>query len=101
MTGGTIGDSINLVFGTIALGTSLWEVRQPTGPASWLGFRAVMFGGAAICLTIQFPAASAAYGSAAAINAWMWWKRRPPRKRRPSKALATIRDLGHRLVVTS
>jgi membrane protein implicated in regulation of membrane protease activity len=38
------------------------------------------------------------FGTVAALYAWAWWKRRPPRKRRESKSLARIRDLGHRLV---
>ena len=37
------------------------------------------------------------------ITAAWWghnaWKRRPPRKRKPSKVAASIRDLGHRLVL--
>lgn len=33
--------------------------------------------------------------------AWCLWKGRKPRQRKPSKVLGFIRDLGHRLVVTS
>lgn len=34
-----------------------------------------------------------------AALAWLFWRKRPPRKRRPSKIAARVRDLGHRLVV--
>lgn len=35
-----------------------------------------------------------------AINVWLAWKTRPPRrKRRPSRVAARVKDLGHRLVI--
>lgn len=43
-------------------------------------------------------------GECAAIagwHAWDMWRRRPPRKRRESRVLGHIRDLGHRLVVSN
>lgn len=40
-------------------------------------------------------------GGLAAWLAWTIWSRRPPRKRRESKVLGRIRDLGHRLVVSN
>jgi hypothetical protein len=36
------------------------------------------------------------------IAGWCWhraWVNRPPRRRKPSKVLARVRDLGHRLAV--
>lgn len=35
----------------------------------------------------------------AGVIAWVAWRKRPPRRRRPSKVAAKVRDLGHRLVV--
>lgn len=39
-----------------------------------------------------------AWAAVAAVFAWTWWRRRPPRKRKESKTMARVRDLGHRLV---
>lgn len=47
------------------------------------------------------PLTTAADGGFAAWCAYLAWKRRKPRQRKPSKALGMVRDLGHRLVVTS
>lgn len=35
----------------------------------------------------------------AAIAAWLAWRKRPPRRRKPSKVLGRIRVLAHRLVI--
>lgn len=96
-----IADAVNTTFGTIALGTALWEIRRPNFSARICGIYAIVFGASSIGLFIEYLTAALAYGSAGAIYAWLWWHRRPPRQRRPSKTLAAIRDLGHRLVVTS
>jgi membrane protein implicated in regulation of membrane protease activity len=42
---------------------------------------------------------SIAWGALSGANAWLAYKQRPPRKRRPSKVAARIHDLGHRLVL--
>lgn len=44
-------------------------------------------------------AMAAVRAALAGVIAWIAWRKRPPRRRRPSKVAAKVRDLGHRLVV--
>jgi hypothetical protein len=46
-------------------------------------------------------ASTATCGGMAVWCAYHAWKRRKPRQRKPSRAAGMVRDLGHRLVVTS
>jgi len=51
-----------------------------------------------VMLAGQFASMSIGAGFAGWF-AYLAWKRRPPRKRKPSKVAARIKDLGHRLVL--
>lgn len=101
----TAVSAVSLTSGSLAFLTALWEIRRlpEMRVRAYYAFYVLDYGFIAITMVaVQFPpAASSAFGASAAMHGWMWWKRRPPRKRRPSKVLATIRDLGHRLAVTS
>jgi membrane protein implicated in regulation of membrane protease activity len=95
-------NAIQTFFALMALAISLWELLDPTWPKNTVAFYAVLWGMAAIVNMVNgCPIPGVLFGAAAAIQAWLWWQKRPPRNRRPSKTLATIRDLGHRLVVAS
>jgi hypothetical protein len=52
-------------------------------------------------LTGVHPLAMIANASFAGWFAYLAWKRRKPRQRKPSKVAGVVRDLGHRLVVSS
>jgi hypothetical protein len=89
-------------FGLSAAGFALWELRVPEIPPWLCGLLAALWAMSAVgFVTSGHTVGGVLYGVGAAIMAWIWWHRRPPRKRRPSKTLAAIWDLGHRLVVTS
>jgi len=67
--------------------------------ASWAAF--VWFWAVVDLLATDKQLTFVTEGAFAAWLAYHAWKRRKPRQRKPSKALGMVRDLGHRLVVTS
>jgi membrane protein implicated in regulation of membrane protease activity len=63
-------------------------------------FWATWFAGLAVVWMVKHNLPiSIAFATLSGANAWLAWKQRPPRKRRPSKVAARIHDLGHRLVL--
>jgi hypothetical protein len=73
-----------------------WTTREAGFWACWyavLGIWAMVDGDRPMTMTAR--------GGFSAWLAYKAWKRRKPRQRKPSKALGMVRDLGHRLVVTS
>lgn len=85
-----------------SIGTLL-DLKLPwmrSGP-TWYTFWAIWFAWLAVMNAIgmgRMPVAIA-WAALAGANAWLAYKQRPPRKRKPSKVAARIRDLGHRLAV--
>lgn len=93
---------------TTAMVLALWAAwavvdRTKPFPVADLCLIACIQGSAAVLgmFVGEFPPGIAACGGFAAWAAYMAWKRRKPRQRRPSKVAGMVRDLGHRLVVTS
>jgi hypothetical protein len=73
-----------------------WSLRLLAFWATWYATLAVIN-----MLSADAPLTTAADGAFAAWCAYLAWKRRKPRQRKPSKVAGMVRDLGHRLVVTS
>lgn len=68
----------------------LWTMTSIFGAASVVG-----------AVTGDFPPGVFVAAGFSAWCAYKAWKRRKPRQRKPSKVAGMVRDLGHRLVVTS
>jgi hypothetical protein len=85
------------------LWAGLWALdRIARLPVPILILEVCIFGFTALaCLASSLPASMAASGGCAAWCAYHAWKRRKPRHRKSSKVGGLVRDIGHRLVVTS
>lgn len=73
--------------------------RVPMGSVYYVGQCAIQCGTCLGYVSDGGMVAAGAWASVAGITAWMAWRKRPPRKRKPSKVLATVRVLAHRLIV--
>ena len=66
----------------------------------WYVFWAVYFSGASVLnVAAGWLPTATAWAALGGANAWLSFKQRPPRKRNRSKVAASIKDLGHRLVL--
>lgn len=75
------------------------------GPPSWWSLHwvcwSVWVGGYGLIRLIEGHMFAGVVNAAlAGVYAWLAWKHRNRKDRKPSKVLAKVRDLGHRLVVT-
>jgi len=89
---------------TLAVWATLWltDQRDPW-TSKTLAFWAVWYGTLATfgMIFTNYHLTMVANGAFAAWLAYLAWKRRKPRQRKPSKATGLVRDLGHRLVVSA
>ena len=93
-------DAVAVTFCSIGTLIDLRFTWMRSGPR-WYTFWAVWFGWLAVANAVamgDMPVAIA-WAALSGANAWLAFKQRPPRKRKPSKVAARIRDLGHRLVL--
>ncbi len=83
----------------------VWLITIRSSPLSavWFGFWSVWYTVLALWALIDGdrPTTMMVQGAFAAWLAYHAWNRRKPRKRKPLGVPGRVRDLGHRLVVTS
>jgi hypothetical protein len=89
--------SILSILGTLAALAGYWDFATPYGRA--MGVVEALIFAPSIPAFWFHPSVPAGLMSVADSIWWyLIWKNRPPRKRKPSKVLAKIKDLGHKLV---
>lgn len=92
MTAALLALTVGTVIGRVAAGLrwpAHYDLHAAIGWAAWAAYAAYQ--------RLEVPAVLEC--GFAAYYLWRWWRRRPPRKRRASRALSAVRDLGHRLTV--
>jgi hypothetical protein len=74
--------------------------RMSHDQVSWLGDLVIALGctAGAVLFVHTLDPVGAGMGSVAPLYLYLAWRDRPRRKRKPSRVLAKIKDLGHRLV---